>query len=611
MITPDGTGTNIADRFLDSIIAKSRRLREMLKHQVPIKWTVEEKTAFQDTERTHTCHICKRTIKPGEKKVADHDHLTGRFRGPAHNKCNLDYGFKPENVQIPCFFHNLKHYDAHLIISAAKAKHGKIKVIPNNTENYISFSIGGVTFKDSLAFTQAPLDKLVANLGTEKLVSTRQWLENRVLLNDNHSVCSDGEEEEEPTESDLEFVDDRACDELSDDDDRPSKRKRHYVVVDSDYEDDDVTDCDDDDGVRPPCQQRRCLSLSDDEDDDDDVVVVNEMPMRTDGQEGDDELDWAVSDDEEDDDDDDSRGRVNDDDDGDGDDGEMIDDDYRRTPYSTPILSAGQKQSVEEDLKLLSRKGIYPYEYMDSPDKFKETAIPDINAFYSSLTGKTITEAEHRHAKHVFDHFGCVTLQDYHDLYLRQDVLLLNDVLIEFRKLCLDTYNLDAMHYYTAPGLTWDAGLKFTGETLQLLTEDDMFLFVEAVLRGGVSVISHRHAKANHPDLEKIGYYNPNEPRRQLLYFDANNLYGFAMCQYLPMSDFEWMSIDEMRLLLATEARILSLDPNGDKGYFLEVDLHYPEGIHAKHSDYPLASEKKVLKVRNFLHTSEKFSMIR
>ena len=107
-ITPDGTDTNIAERFL----AKAKRLREMLKYKVPIKWTVEEKEAFQDTQRIHTCHICKRTIYSVEKKVADHDHLTGRFRGPAHNKCNLDYGFKPEKVQIPFFLHNLKHYDA-------------------------------------------------------------------------------------------------------------------------------------------------------------------------------------------------------------------------------------------------------------------------------------------------------------------------------------------------------------------------------------------------------------------------------------------------------------------------------------------------------------------
>ena len=136
MITPDGTDPNIAERFL----AKAKRLREMLKYKVPIKWSVEGKEAFQDTQRIHTCHICKWAINIGEKKVADDGHLTGRFRGPAHNKCNLDYGFMPEKVQIPFFLNNLKRYDAHLIISAAKARHGKIKVIPSNTENYITFS---------------------------------------------------------------------------------------------------------------------------------------------------------------------------------------------------------------------------------------------------------------------------------------------------------------------------------------------------------------------------------------------------------------------------------------------------------------------------------------
>ena len=128
-------------------------------------------------------------------------------------------------------------------------------------------------------------------------------------------------------------------------------------------------------------------------------------------------------------------------------------------PYIPPILSDEQKESVEEDLKLLSSKDIYPYEYMDSPDK--EAAIPDI------------TEKEHQHAKHEFEHFGGSTLQDYH--------AMVTDVLIEFRRVCLETYNLYPMHYYTAPGLTWDAGLKFTDETLQLLTENDKFCSLKLV----------------------------------------------------------------------------------------------------------------------------------
>ena len=103
MITPDGTSINIAERFLDSILAKTKRLREMLKYIMPIEWTIEEKAAFENTECIHTCHICKEEIKPAEKQVPDHDLLTGKYRGPAHNKCNLDYGFKAKSVQIPCF----------------------------------------------------------------------------------------------------------------------------------------------------------------------------------------------------------------------------------------------------------------------------------------------------------------------------------------------------------------------------------------------------------------------------------------------------------------------------------------------------------------------------
>ena len=118
------------------------------------------------------------------------------------------------------------------------------------------------------------------------------------------------------------------------------------------------------------------------------------------------------------------------------------------------------------------------------------------------------------------------TLQDYHNLYLLQDILLLDDVLTAFRTVCLNTYGLDPMHYYTAPGLTWDAGLKYTGVTLDLITDEEQFLFVEAGIRGGISMISHRHAKANFPELEDIGYYAANKPTCHLLYLDPNNLYG-------------------------------------------------------------------------------------
>ena len=223
LITPETCGgdKSVAEVFLDEILEHAKQLREMLKYITPISWTDEEKSIFYDTTREHTCHICKDVINSEDinDKVPDHDHLSGRYRGPAHKQCNLDYGFNPEKVQIPCFFHNLKHYDAHLLISAAKKRHGEIKVIPNNTEKYISFTIGDVVFKDSLAFTQASLDELVGNLSTEKLESMRRWLQHHAPnSNADATLHSDSDGSDgQPTESDMEVVNDRPDDDDDDD----------------------------------------------------------------------------------------------------------------------------------------------------------------------------------------------------------------------------------------------------------------------------------------------------------------------------------------------------------------------------------------------------------
>ena len=626
---PDGSNKSIAERFLDSIQHDSRELRKMLSYKVPMLPLTDDEQARFDAGTT--CYLCDGEIKPDEKKCKDHDHLTGAYGGLTHNRCNLQYRIKPKTVQIPCFFHNLKNYDAHLLIAAAKERHGRITCVPTTTEKYISFTIGGVVFKDSYAFTQAGLDELVTNLGKDQLGNTQRWLESKLttkhhrnrdaLQNSSDSdtdyddeddyVMSTESESEQPSEYDQMFVDDRPVAELEtvddgddDDDDGqclagPSGWKRGRVVDDGHEGDDEHGDDDDDEiTLEPPRRRvRQQLMTSDDDDDDDSFDTTqhdsngNEDTMCEGGEsahvgdEGD--LVWDGSDEE---------GS------GDGDDADVDDDrlyvkemhecDYRWNPYIPPTLSRKGKKLVKEDLEMLSTKGVYPYEYMDSFDKFKERAIPNkIDAFYSSLTGETITEEQHQHAQNVFKHFGMETLQEYHNLYLLQDVFLLDDVLTAFRNMCIECYGLDPWHYYTAPGLTWDAGLKYTGATLDLLTDEKQFLFVEEGLRGGVSMISHRYAKANDPTLGEDEYFNADEPKRQLLYLDANNLYGWAMSQYLPISNFEWMSEECVRAI--TASWIESLTPDGDMGYILEVDLAYPKEVHSKHADYPLAPERR------------------
>ena len=233
-----------------------------------------------------------------------------------------------------------------------------------------------------------------------------------------------------------------------------------------------------------------------------------------------------------------------------------------------------------ERLSLVKRKGVYPYEYMDSLERFKENKLPPKEAFYSRLTGEGISDEDYEHAKKVWKVFGMKTLQDYHNLYNVTDVLLLADVFENFRNVCMENYKLDPAHYFTAPGLAWDACLKITGVELELLSDIDMLLMIEKGIRGGVSMISNRHGKANNKYMGKS--FNEKEPSKYIVYLDANNLYGWAMSKPLPTHGFEWMKVNELETWELYSC-------------ILEVDLEYPENLHELHNDYPLAPEQIVV----------------
>ena len=178
---------------------------------------------------------------------------------------------------------------------------------------------------------------------------------------------------------------------------------------------------------------------------------------------------------------------------------------------------------------------------------------------------------------------------EYHDLYLVSDVLLLTDVFENFRKTCMQYYKLDPCHYFTHLGLSWDAMLKMTNIKLELMTDIDMFQFIEKGMRGGVSYIANRYGNANNKYMKE---YNVKTPSKYIMYLDANNLYGWAMSQYLPTGNFKWMTDKEI-----SKIDLGKYKADAKKGLILEVDLEYPQELHDIHNDYLVAPEK--VKVSN------------
>ena len=414
--------------FLEYMLDEVKYCKKIVKQQFnkPLKMTKDDEIRFK---KANECHICNNKYTDKDIQVRDHCHITGKYRGSAHQECNLQLRLNPEEVKIPVIFHNLRGYDSHFIMQEigaivkdneytnkkAQKCQMNINAIPNNMEKYIAFMLGNhLTFLDSFQFMSSNLEKLVSNMPRESLKYTSQRFK-------------------------------------------------------------------------------------------------------------------------------------------------------------------GTK------LDLMFRKGVYPYDYMDSFDKFNDK-LPRKEEFYSILNDEHISDEDYKHAQNVWNTFSLKNMGQYHDLYLQSDILLLADVFENFRKTCLEYYKLDPCHYFTSPGLSWDAMLKMTDIKLELMTDIDMFQFIEKGLRGGISYIANRYGKANNKYMKD---YNKDEPSKYIMYLDANNLYGWAMSQYLPAGGFRWMTqnqIDKINLAKYKE--------DSKKGLILEVDLDYPEDLHDLHNDYPLAPEK-------------------
>ena len=464
--------------FLEYMLDEVKYCKKIVKQQFnkPLKMTKEDEDKFKIADE---CHICNNKYTDEDIRVRDHCHITGKYRGSAHQECNLKLRVNPEEVKIPVIFHNLRGYDSHFIMQEIGAivkdyeytnnKGQKcqmnINAIPNNMEKYMAFMLGNhLTFIDSFQFMMSSLEKLVTNITKCGKCNTCKP-DKCMKLNINYK----------------------------------NKTLQHKTSL--------------------PCNEcKNCKNIDED----------------------------------------------------------CINPKYDKLKYTSKMFK-------DKKLDLMARRGVYPYDYMDSFEKFN-SPLPKKEEFFSILNNKHISNEDYEHAKNIWNTFNLKNMGEYHDLYLKSDILLLADVFENFRKTCLEYYKLDPCHYFTSPGLSWDAMLKMTDIKLELMTDIDMFQFIEKGLRGGISYIANRYGKANNKYMKE---YDDKAPSKYIMYLDANNLYGWAMSQYLPTGGFRWMTqkqIDKTNLALYKE--------DSKKGLILEVDLKYPNKLHNLHNDYPLAPEK-------------------
>jgi len=245
------------------------------------------------------------------------------------------------------------------------------------------------------------------------------------------------------------------------------------------------------------------------------------------------------------------------------------------------------KEYWGDKAELLTQKGIYPYSYVKNDSVFDES-LPIKKEFYDTLTKSDIKDEDYKHAQKVYKIMNCQNFGDYHDIYLKCDVLLLADIFENFRNISSLYYNLDPCNYISTPSLSWDAMIlncdkayKKVGKhfSLGLIYDDETREFIEQSKRGGiVNVGTMRHAIANNKYMKN---YDKTKLSSFIAYLDANNLYGLAMSSFLPYE------ITGFKKCISLD-KILKTKTNSKIGYFVECDIHVPRKLHDKFKDYPL-----------------------
>ena len=247
--------------------------------------------------------------------------------------------------------------------------------------------------------------------------------------------------------------------------------------------------------------------------------------------------------------------------------------------------------NVGGGISLLYAKQIFPYNFIKSVADFDYVGIPPQEAFYDNLRDEPLSDDLYAFAKQVWETFGIQTMGQWVLLYNLADVTILADAFCKFQKIFQKEFNLDPANFYSLPSSAWNAALKYSKVELSLVTDNSIYQFIEAGIRGGLSCGGNvRYAESNNPYCPN---FDPAKERQFICNLDANALYPYAMSKMLPVRGFEWVMPDELERF--TPEYIMNLGEMDNVGYFFECDLSFPESTHDKFNAFPPAPARRVV----------------
>ena len=469
-------GYNNVDWFVDEIIKLENKMAFYFKNtKKDIIMTEEDE---EDCRNDNIRRFCEKEIL--SDKVRDHCHLTGKYRGPALSKCNINVTQKQSNF-IPFIFHNFSNYDCHMFFKKlVDKKKDKVDfdIIPKTNEEYISVTYGCIRFIDSYRFLSSGLDSLVKTLVDN---SDKRLKDFKDEIVDNDEILDIVSKiEENYTEEIPNLEDDRTIKNL----------KKYYPEEIENLEE----------------------------------ALLNHM--------GENDL---------------------------------------------KIL----KRGFPDKWKYLTKKLAYPYEYFNCIDDYQKP-VNNLKKehFFSKLKNNCPDNEEIQRTMDIIERFNIKNGEELTEIYLKSDVLLLACVFEKFIKVSINEFKINPLYCVSLPGYTWQCGLKYTGMNLQTLQDKDMILLLENNIRGGISsVMGDRYIKS--------------DKNKKILYIDANNLYGHSMSQPLPFDEIKFDNTVKLE-------DILNTPDDSDIGYFIEVDLKYPDNIKEKTKNFPFAPMNKKINPNNF-----------